>query len=163
MAKIAIWLKFWPDWQEMRWNHSDWLVQSCRSSVCETVLELSQPKSKKKNYIWHLDSEIELLVGATDERNVLTYWIVSQCHIWNYHSTEWLSGRVISVHLYNRDIVYVSFSQHCFLLTPMARLDCAVSCWRQVEAWPPLTDMECRYLTRKYQQRSFFTRYWVSI
>lgn len=63
----------------------------------------------------------------------------------------------------NRYVLYVSFSQHCFLLTPTARPDCAESFWRQVEAWPLLTDMEYRYLTRKSQPRSFSTRYWVSI
>ena len=62
-----------------------------------------------------------------------------------------------------RNVLYVSFSQRCFLLTPTARLDCAESFWKQVEAWPLLTDMEYRYLTRRYQPRSFSTRYWVSI
>lgn len=58
---------------------------------------------------------------------------------------------------------YTFSSQRYSSHTPTARLDYAVSCWRQVGAWPLLTDMAYRYLTRKYRPRSFSTRYWVSI
>lgn len=58
---------------------------------------------------------------------------------------------------------YTFSSQRYSSHTPTARLDYAVSCWRQVGAWPLLTDMAYRYLMCKYRQRSFSTLYWVSI